>query len=90
MGLLIRALHAEITGDGAIIIELDPLCFLVEPTANGDVKIRYLPIVEDIAYGWLVERGLVVEDFLLQTVESVLVLLRGYGSIGLAIGDGLK
>ena len=90
MGLLIGALSAEVAGDGAIVIEPDPFCFLIEPTTNGDVEVRDLPIVEDVACGWLIESAFRVEDSLLLTVEPVFVSFCRYSSVSLSIGDGLK
>jgi hypothetical protein len=90
VGLLIGALCTEVTRDGAIIIEPDPLHFLIEPTANWDVEVRDLPVIEDVACGWLIECRLVVEDSLFQAVEPIFVPLCRYGGVGLAIGNGLK
>jgi hypothetical protein len=90
MRFLVGALSTEVSGDGAIIIKLDPLHLLIESAADGDVEVGYFPIVEDVARGWLIERGLIVEDLLLQTVESVFVPFCGYSGVGLSIGDGLK
>jgi hypothetical protein len=54
------------------------------------MEVGDLPVVENVACRWLVECGLVVENFLLQVMELVLILFHEYGSVSLAIGDGLK
>jgi hypothetical protein len=84
--LLVGALGAEIARGCAVIIEADPLGFLVQPTADGDVKVRYLPVVEYMAHGWLIERRLIVEDLLFQAVEPVFIPLRRYGGVGFMVG----
>jgi len=88
--LLVGALSADVSRDGTIIVKPDPFCLLVEPTADGDMEVRYFPIVEDITHGWLVECGLIVEDLLLQMVELVLIPFCRYGGVGLTIGDSLE
>jgi hypothetical protein len=88
--LLVRTLGAEVARDSAIVIEADPLCLLVLPTANRDVEVRYFPIVEDVACGWLVECGLVMEDALLQGVEAIFIPLCGHSGVGFLVSDGLE
>jgi hypothetical protein len=68
MGLLIGALGAKVAGDGAIVVEVNPFHLLVEPTANRNVEIGDLTIIEGVACGWLIEGCLIVKDSLLQGV----------------------
>jgi hypothetical protein len=89
VGLFIRPLCSVITWDSPIVIEPDPLCFLVEPVTNQDMEVGDLTIVECVAGGGLVESVLVVEDVLLEVVDPVFVPLHCNGSGGFSIGDGL-
>jgi hypothetical protein len=54
------------------------------------VEVRYFPIVKHVAHGWLVECGLIVEDSLLQGMETVFISFRGYGGVGFSVSDGLE
>jgi hypothetical protein len=90
MWLLVGPLGAKIAGDGAIIIKPDPLRLLVEPTADGDMKARYFPVIEGVAHRWLIEHSLIVEDLLPQMVELVLISFREHGGIGFMVGNSLE
>jgi hypothetical protein len=54
------------------------------------VKVRYFPIIEDIAYRWLVKCFLIVEDSLLHGVEAILIPLCGHGGVSFSVSDSLE
>jgi hypothetical protein len=79
-----------IPGYCPIISETDPLGFLVQPTADRDVEVTDLPVVEDVAHRWLVEAVLVVQDLLLEGVDAIFVPFCRDGGVGLLVCDGLE
>jgi hypothetical protein len=54
------------------------------------VEVADFPAVEDIAFGQIVERGLIVEDSLFEVVDAILVPLARDDSAGLSVGNGLE
>jgi hypothetical protein len=54
------------------------------------VEVRDLVSVKYISHRWLMEGVLVVEDVLLEGVDSVFILLGGECSLSLPVGNGLK
>jgi len=79
-----------IPGHHSIVIETDPLGLLIQSTADGDVEVTDLPIVEDVACGWLIEGVLIVQDPLLKGADMVLILFCGDSGVGLSVSDGLE
>jgi hypothetical protein len=90
MGLLVGPLRAVIARYSSVIIELDPLCLLVEAVTDRDVEVQDFPVVELITSRGLIETRLVVEDTLLEVVDAILVSLVIDAGRGLAVGNGLK
>jgi hypothetical protein len=74
MGLLIRPLGAMIAGNRSVVIEMDPLGFLIEPIAHWDVEVSDFTIIEGIASRGFVEPSFVVEDVLFEVMESIFIL----------------
>jgi hypothetical protein len=89
-GLLIRAVGTEITGYCAIIVEPDPLSLLVQPIADGDLKVSDFPIVDLVPLGRMIEGLLIVEDPLFEVVEAIFVTFGGHTGAGFSISDGLE
>ena len=88
--MLVGAVGAEITGYCAVFVESDPLSLLVQPIADGDLKVGDFSIVDLISLRWVIEGLFVVEDPLFEVVEPIFVALGGHTRAGLAIGDGLE
>jgi hypothetical protein len=76
--------------NGAIVVELDPLCLLVQPIAHWDVEVGDLAVVKHEPFRCMIEGVFVVEHALLQMVEAILVALLGDGGVGLAVHNGLE
>jgi hypothetical protein len=79
-----------IAGDGAIVIEVDPLGLLVQPVADWDLEVSDFPIVELVSGGWLIEGLFIVEYPLLQVVDAIFIPFGGHAGTCLSISDHLK
>jgi hypothetical protein len=62
----------------------------VSAVASRDVEVGDLVIVEDVPHRWLLEGVLIVEDVLLQGVDSVFILFGGDGHFSFLVGNGLE
>jgi hypothetical protein len=88
--LLVRAVGTEITGYCAVVVESDPLGLLVQPIADGDLKVSDFPIVDLVPFGRMIEGLLVMEDPLFEVVEAIFVTFGGHTSTGFSVSDGLE
>ena len=90
IGSLIGTLGAVVPRHCTIVIEPNPFGLLIQSSADRDVEVSNLPIVELVAFRWLVESLLVMEYLLLQVVQVVFVAFGSHAGARLSVGDGLE
>ena len=87
---LIRALGVVVASDLAIFQSLDPLGRAKDSITNGDVEVRYSPIVLDITIRGSVKRILIVLDMVVEPMNLLLEAADFTGLLGVALSEGCE
>ena len=87
---LIRALSVMVAGDSAVFQSFDPFGGAKDSITNGDVKVRYSPIVLDITVRGSVKCILVVLDTVVEPANLLLEAANFTGLLGIASSDGCE
>jgi hypothetical protein len=85
---LIRALSVMVTGNSAIFQPFDPFGRVEDSITDGDVEVRYLPIILDITIGGSIKRVLVVLNMDVEPGNLFLKAANFAGLLGIALSYG--
>ena len=84
---LIGALALVIAGDSAVFQSFDPFGRVVDSITQGDVEVRHLPFVDNVAIGGPLELVFVVFYAVIQAFNLFLKAAHFDGGLGFTSGD---
>ena len=87
---LIRALLFMEPGDSSVFQLLDPLCWLEDPVAEGNVEVGYSPVVLNVPIGGMFKYVFIVFNVVVEPMDLLIEAVDFAGLLSIALGNGCE